>query len=260
MLNKEKKVAVVTGGADGIGACIARRMAKDGFSLAILDINEKKASALVDEIIGNGGDARAFYCDVSNDKDVEAAFDAIMDTFGRIDVLANNAGLGGYLNWMDMSMESFQKLFAVNCDAVFLCVRRAAKEMIEAGIKGKIIITLSQAAFTQDEVIVTPYCITKWTARGFMRSAAEALRPYGITVNGVCPGTVWTPMMDGFCEEYLSTGAGTKEDYIKFIESKYPTGRMQTGEDIAAMYSFLVKYGHNINGQALLVAGGIAFD
>ncbi len=257
---KSEKVAVVTGGGGGIGAAISEIMAKDGFSVAILDRDLDAAEALARELNAKGGNSRAFLCDISSPKDIDSAFDSIMDYYGRIDVLANNAGAGGYLSWMDMTMEQWHRLFSVNCSGAFLCIQRAAKEMIRLQIKGKIILTLSQASFTQDEDIVVPYCTSKWGARGLMRSAAAALAPHGITVNGVCPGTVWTPMMEGFCMEYVDSGSGTREDYIKFIERKYPTGRLQTAEDIAAMYSFLVREGHHITGQSLLVAGGIAFS
>lgn len=253
-----KKIAVVTGGGDGIGADITRRMVRDGFAVAILDIGMEKAEELERELRAQGADAVAIACDVSQQQDVGAAFDQIMKVYGRIDVLVNNAGVGGYLPWMEASLEDWRRMYAVNCDGVFLCVQRAAKEMVATDIRGKIIITLSQASFTQDEDAVL-YAASKWGARGFMRNAALALAPYGITVNGVCPGTVWTPMMDGFCEEYVAAGKGTKEEYVKLIEGKYPLGRMQTGDDIAGMVSFVVREGHHITGQSLLVAGGIAF-
>lgn len=253
-----KKTAVITGGAGGIGANISRRMVEDGLAIAILDRDIKKAEALAGDLRVQGGEAIAIYCDVSNPEAVNSAFDQVMETYGKIDVLANNAGLGGYMPWMDAPLDDWRKMFSVNCDGVFLCVQRAAREMVNAGIKGKIIITLSQASFTQDTDAVL-YSASKWAARGFMRNAAAALACYGITVNGVCPGTVWTDMMEGFCDEFLASGSGTKEEYIRIIESKYPLGRIQTGDDIAAMYSFLVREGHHITGQSLLVAGGIAF-
>lgn len=258
--NKNEKIAVVTGGGGGIGAAISTLLAKDGFSIAILDRDLETAEHLARKLNSNGENSKAFLCDVSKPEDIETAFDNIIDYYGRIDVLANNAGAGGYLAWEDMTMEQWHRLFSVNCSGAFLCIQRAAKEMIRLSIKGKIIITLSQASFTQDESIVVPYCTSKWAARGLMRSAAAALAPYGITVNGVCPGTVWTPMMEGFCKEFVDSGSGTREEYIRFIESKYPTGRLQTGDEIASMYSFLVREGHHISGQSLLVAGGIAFS
>lgn len=257
---RTKRVAVVTGGADGIGASISCRMAQDGYTVAILDFNRPQSQALVDKLRSSGGEASAFYCDLSVPQEIETAFDQIMATYGRVDVLVNNAGVGGYLPWLDMTLEQWHRLTQVNCDAVFLCVQRAAKEMVAGKIAGKILVILSEAALNQDEDIVVPYGTSKWCARGIMRSAAAALLPYGITVNGICPGTVWTPMMEGFCNEYVDSGAGTREAYIKFIESKYPTGRLQTGEDIAAACSFLIREGHNINGQSLLVAGGIVYS
>jgi meso-butanediol dehydrogenase/(S,S)-butanediol dehydrogenase/diacetyl reductase len=254
----ENKVAVITGGGDGIGASVTRRMAQDGYALAILDYNINKAEALAANLRDSGHNAQAIYYDVSNHREVNAAFNKVMEVFNRIDVLAHNAGMGGYLPWLEAPLVDWKKMRATNCTAVFLCGQRAAKEMVGSGIKGKIIITLSQASHTQDRDAVL-YSASKWGARGLMRTMAAALSPYGITVNGVCPGTVWTPMMEGFCKEYVDSGAGTEEQYIEFIEGLYPLGRMQTGDDIAAMYSFLIREGHSISGQSVLVAGGIAF-
>ncbi len=257
---KERKVAVVTGGADGIGSGIVSRLSSEGMIVAIVDKDEKKAKIKAEEITASGNEAKAFHCDLSRPEEIEAVFDKIIEAFGRIDVLINNAGVGGYLSWQDMSMEEWHRFTSVNCDAAFLCVQRAAKEMIQRKIQGDIILVLSQAALNQDETIVVPYGVSKWGERGLMRSAASALRKYGIAVNGICPGTVWTPMMDGFCQEYLDAGSGTKEEYLAFIESKYPLNRIQTAEDMANMCLFLLRDGHHMSGQTLPVAGGIIFS
>lgn len=254
---KEGKIAVVTGGANGIGRSICRQLALDGFSVAILDRDGDSALAQIEQLQELGADGAAFLCDLSQPEQIQAAFDQVMARFGRIDALVNNAGVGGYLSWMEMSMEQWHRFTRVNCDAPFLCIQRTAQEMVRQNIQGRIVIVLSQAAMNQDEDIVTPYGTSKWCARWLMRSAAAALKPYGILVNGVCPGTVWTPMMERFCQEYVASGSGTREDYLKFIQGLYPTGRLQTGEDIAAACSFLIQHSGRITGQSLLVAGGI---
>ena len=259
-LQERQKIAVVTGAAAGIGASIAKRMAADGYAVALLDRDAAQAKDLAGKLLQEGALADTFACDLSDPAEINGAFDQVMNRFGRIDILINNAGIGGYLSWLDMSMEEWHRYTSVNCDAAFLCVQRAANEMVRANIAGKIVISLSQAALNQDEDIVTPYGTSKWCERGLMHSAAAALGPLGITVNGVCPGTVWTPMMERFCAEYIAAGSGTREEYIKYIEHMYPTGRLQTGEDIAAMCSFLVRKEHAINGQSLLVAGGIVYS
>lgn len=255
----EKKVAVITGGADGIGACTAELLSSAGMAVAIVDKDVKRAGMRQEEIIAEGGEAGSFLCDLSKPAEIESVFDRIIAEFGRIDVLINNAGVGGYLSWQEMSLKEWHRFTAVNCDAAFLCVQRAAKEMIRLKIKGDIVMILSQAALNQDETIVVPYGVSKWGERGIMRSASSALKRYGISVNGICPGTVWTPMMDGFCQEYLDAGNGAKEEYLSFIESKYPLNRIQTAEDIARMCLFLIRNGRYISGQTLPVAGGIVF-
>jgi NAD(P)-dependent dehydrogenase (short-subunit alcohol dehydrogenase family) len=255
-----QKTAVVTGGAAGIGKRISEKLAAAGYAVAIFDRDGRTAETLARELERNGFSAKGLRCDVSSPDDIEKAFDAVILDYGRIDVLANNAGVGGYLPWLEADRASLEKMLSVNCTGAFLCVQRAAKEMIRFGTKGKIILTLSQASYTQDEGDVIPYCMSKWGERGLMRSAAAALSQYGISVNGVCPGTVWTPMMEGFCKEYIGAGRGTREEFIGFIESKYPMGRMQTADDIADMYMFLIEKSQNISGQAILVSGGIAFS
>lgn len=259
-MTQRQEVAVVTGGAAGIGAAVCRRMAVDGYAVAIVDRDGERAAQVADAIRASGGEAEAFVCDLSVPEQIDAAFDAIVGRFGRVDVLVNDAGVGGYLHWADMTIEEWHRFTSVNCDAAFLCVQRAAKEMVGRHVCGRIVVVLSQSAHNQDEDIVVPYGTSKWCERGLMEAAADALDPYGIAVNGVCPGTVWTPMMDGFCAEYLASGAGTKENYVAFIESKYPTGRLQEPEDIAAMASFLARPGCPLRGQSTLVAGGIVFS
>ncbi len=255
-----KQVAVVTGGGAGIGACVARRLACEGYAVAVIDRDRDAAEAIAEELRARHGEAEPFVADLTDPQQIATAFDGIVAVFGRIDVLINNAGYGGYRDWRSISLDAWHDFTAINCDATFLCVQRAAREMVERHTEGRIVIVLSQAALNQDEDAVVPYSTSKWCERGLMRALARALAPYGITVNGVCPGTVWTPMMDGFCDDYLASGGESKEAYIAFIESKYPTGRLQTGDDIAAMCAFLARNGCHINGQSMLVAGGIVFS
>lgn len=254
-----EKTVLVTGGAAGIGACISERFAKDGYEVGILDRDLEAAQALAERLTSEGGRAEAFLCDLSKAESIDRAVTEAHRAFGKIDILAGNCGVGGYMDWTVMTEEQWHSFTDVNVTGAFLCIQRVAQEMIRDGIRGKIILTLSQASYTQDETIVTPYCTSKWAERGLMRGAAAALSPYGITVNGVCPGTVWSPMMEGFFEEYAASTGSSKEEYIRFIESKYPTGRIQTGEDIAAMYAFLAGHSTHMTGQSVLVAGGIAF-
>ena len=257
---RDFRVAVVTGGAAGIGAAVCRRFVADGYAVALLDVDGSAGEKRAAELREQGRTARFFACDLRDPAAIEAAFDAVMDAFGRIDVLVNNAGVGGYCDWRTMSDEEWRAFTSVNCDAAFLCVQRAAREMVAGKIAGRIVVVLSQAALNQDETIVVPYGTSKWCERGLMTAAARGLEPYGIAVNGVCPGTVWTPMMDRFCKEYTDSGAGTKEEYRAFIEDKYPTRRIQEPEDIADMCAFAAREGTGFSGQTLLVAGGIVVD
>ena len=259
-MKDSKRIAVVTGGAAGIGARIVSRMADEGCRVALFDKDAQTGEALAAELRKAGGDVRFFACDLTKPLQIESAFDRVVDAFGGVDVLVNNAGVGGYQDWRTMGEQEWTRFFAVNCDATFLCIQRAAREMVAHDVEGHIAIVLSQASVNQDVETVAPYGVSKWCERGIMKGAAEALRPHGITVNGVCPGTVWTPMMDGFCDEYVAAGSGTKEQYEQFICGLYPTSRIQTADDIAAMCAFATREGCTMTGQTLLVSGGIVFS
>jgi NAD(P)-dependent dehydrogenase (short-subunit alcohol dehydrogenase family) len=253
-----KKVAVVTGGAGAIGTGVAERMIADGFSVVILDRDYANAERLCEKLRGRGGEAVAVACDVTSSDEVCAAFDYTAGTFGRIDALIHCAGAENSMNWLDAPFDEWKKLFAVNCDGMFLCVQRAAREMVKNGIKGDIVVILGRDSYLQDPDSVLGHT-AKWGGRGFMRNAALALAPYGIRVNGICPGTVWNESLEISCREYVASGAGTRERFVRRIEEQYPLGRIQSGEDVAEMCSFLIREGHCITGQSILIAGGGAF-
>lgn len=260
MSSENDKVAVVTGGANGIGSAIVRRLGEDGFAVALVDKDEKAAVELAGHMGEAGFIVRPYVCDLTAPEQIGRTFDDILRDFGQVDVLVNNAGVGGYLDWRSMSLDEWHRFTEVNCDAAFLCMRRAAQDMASRREPGSIILILSQAALNQDVDIVLPYGTSKWCERGLMLSAARDLSEYGISVNGICPGTVWTPMMDGFARAYVSSGQGTLDEYRAFIAGLYPMGHIQTADDIASACSFLLEEGRGLQGQALLVSGGIVFS
>lgn len=258
--DNQQPVAVITGAAEGIGSCVCRRFAADGYAIAIIDVNQRAGKALEAELEESGYVAKMFPCDLRDPQQIDRAFCEIAERFGQIDVLVNNAGVGGYCDWSSMDKDAWHAFTSVNCDAAFLCVQHAAQQMVQAQVAGRIVIVLSQASMNQDETIVVPYGVSKWCERGLMKAAAADLAPHGISVNGVCPGTVWTPMMERFCDEFIASGGGTEQEYRAFIEGKYPTHRLQTADDIAAMCAFAARPGTHMSGQTLLVAGGIVVD
>ena len=251
-----RKVAFVTGSGMGIGKEIALRLADDGFDVVI---NARHAESLVpvsEAIRSKGVECLIAAGDVSNDDTVHEIFGKIKETFGRLDVLVNNAGICPIRKMDAVSAEEMERTFDINVVSMFLCAKAAAEIMKDQPEGGKIINAASQSSFRETPVTFE-YTTTKWSIRGMTKAMADALREYNITVNAYCPGTVLTPMQDKIARE------SAKEMHVPaWLIRKYqllsqPLGRFQTNEDIANLVSFLASgRSRGINGQNLLCNGG----
>jgi 2-hydroxycyclohexanecarboxyl-CoA dehydrogenase len=242
------KVALVTGAAAGIGAACAKRLAEDGIAIGVLDLDTERCAGTVDAIKLAGGTAIAVGADVSNREQVRAAVEEVRETLGPITILVNNAGIAEFIPFEEISDVQWDRMFAINCRGPFIVTQEVLPDMKEAGW-GRIVNISSSSAQTGTKVQVH-YSSSKGAMVSFTRSLAEALGPWGITVNNIPPGSVMGTIM-------------SEENRMRFpipieeLTANMPAGRLGIPEDIAHGCAFLCHEASSyITGQTLGVNGG----
>ncbi len=256
------KVAVVTGGGAGIGRGIVLCMAKEGADIAIPDIQDANAQAVVKEVLAMGRKAISMRCDVTKGAEVQATVDRIMKEMGRIDILVNNAGMASSpgMPFTNNTEEDWDKTYAVNLKSVFLTCKALAPYFIER--KAGRIINIASIAGPLAAMTMPPYSVAKGGVITFTRVIAKELAPHGITVNAICPGVLWTAFWEKLAQHIADTnpaftGMTARQVFDKRVGDVIPMKREQTPEDIGYAAVFLAsEEARNITGQALNVDGG----
>lgn len=248
----------VTGGGSGIGRAIARRVAAEGARVTIGDINEAAARVVADEIADDGGAADARHLDVTSRDSFSAFIDAIVDRWGSIDVLYNNAGANHPQPFLDITEDVWRQILDVNALGVLLGTQEAAKRMIRQG-SGGVIINTASIASRQGYPSFVAYCAAKFAVVAITQGAARALARYGIRVNGFAPGVVDTPLWARLDRELMSIGESTApgEAMRSFVATSL-VGRPASPDDIAGTAAFLASPDATfISGQIVMVDGGM---
>ena len=250
------KVAIVTGGAQGMGRAISLRFAREGARVLVADLKRDVAQAVVDEIGGTGGEADVAEVDVRRSDQAEVLVRAAVARFGGLDVLVNKAGIGKIIPFLETTEADWDAMFDVNCKGLLWCSQAAARVMIEQGRGGKIINLASQAG-RRGEALVLAYCASKAAVISMTQSMALALAPHKINVNAIAPGIVDTPFWEQVDLQFaklLDLPVGeTKRRAVAGI----PLGRIEQPEDVAAAAAFLASADADyITQQCLNVDGG----
>ncbi len=254
------KVAVVTGGAMGIGEATARKLAELRASVAILDIDRDTGPKTAAAITQNGGICDFFLCNVGINSEVSQAIDAVVEKYGTIDVLVSNAGIQLYGDAVTTSEEEWDRLMGINLKGCFLTAKYAVPHMIERG--GAIVIVGSVQSMTAISNSIA-YVASKHGLLGLTRAMSLDYADKGIRVNCVCPGAIDTPM--------LRWAAGLSDDPEKVIRTcnrMHPVGRIGKPEEVAdaivylasPMASFITGTALVVDGGMLVPAGGMGFQ
>lgn len=239
----ESQVAIVTGGANGIGKATVKRFLAEGAKVVIADFDEKASAELEKEL--NSKDAFSVQLDVSNKESVQQMVEKVIDRFGTVDILINNAGITRDATLVKMTEENFQAVLNVNLNGVFNCTQGVAAHMIEKG-KGKIINTSSVSGI-YGNFGQTNYAAAKAAIVGMTKTWAKELGRKGINVNAVAPGFTLTAMVESM-----------PENVVEKMKAMVPLQRLGTPEDIANAYLFLAsEEASYVHGHVLHVDGAI---
>lgn len=235
------KVAIITGGASGIGAATAKLFVEEGAKVVIVDVNEEKGKAFEEELKNQGGEALFVQADVTNEEDVQNVFAKAKASFGKVDILFNNASIGAVKPTDELPFSEWRKTIAVDLDGVFLFARAAIKEYLQSG--GGVIVNTASMYGLVGAAGSAAYNAAKAGVVNFTRSIALEYANRNIRINAICPGFIDTPILGD-------------TDRNGLIEAT-PMKRLGKPEEIAKAVLFLASDDSSfMTGSALVVDGG----
>ena len=253
----KSKVAIVTGGASGLGRAIALALAGEGADVVIADVDQAKAAKAARQIEEAGGRAMAIKTDVSSGADVQAMVEEAIEAFARIDILVNNAGVVGPQGpWADLTEEGYDYVVGIDFKGVFLCSKYVIPHMISQ--KGGKIINVASCAAKTGEQFNGLYSACKGAVWNLTQSLAAELGPHNINVNAVCPAAMDTGLMEKVYRERSEYFGFDPDELRKKIKGSYLLPRDLTVQDAANVVVFLASDKTNMmTGQAVNITGGI---
>lgn len=242
------EVAIVTGGGQGIGRAIARRLSADGAAVAILDVNRQTGDSAAAELIAAGGRALFAECDVTRRDLVRQAVESVLRTYGKVTVLINNAGIGRRAPFLELGDEAWAQVIGVNLTGAFVVAQEVCREMVRGG-RGSVV-NMASAAAHMAHSEQAAYAVSKAGLEALTRAMAFELAPAGIRVNAVAPGTIATEFLAGM----LTSAARTER------ERRIPLGRLGTPEEVADIVALLASDDAlYVTGSVIPIDGGLLF-
>ncbi len=251
------QVAIVTGAAQGIGAAIALRLARDGMDVVIADVSVDRLDAVVGEIRALGRRALPLTIDVTVAADRERLVTRTVETFGRLDALVNNAGIQRIASPLEVTEDHWDAVMGVNAKATYFCCQLTLRHMVAAR-RGRIVNVASIAGKMASTIQHPIYNVSKAAVLAMTKTLALAHAADGVRVNAVCPGVIATPMQDVVDREFAALMGKAPSEVRAERVGRIPVGTIGTPEDVAALVSFLLGPDtHYVTGQALNVDGGL---
>ena len=249
------RVGLLTGTATGIGRAGARRFAAEGAAIVTLDQNAEEGARTVEMIEADGGKALFHHGDVSSEDDVAAALDEAAATFGTVDLLWGNAGMGIFHSAPDTTAQEWERIWSVNVTGNFWLAKHGIPRLVAAG-GGTLVFTASVNAFVGDRMWAA-YCATKGAIVAFARALAVDHAAQGIRVNCVCPASTDTPLQETWLRARLTEGS-TYEGAVRADQAAHLLDRYATPEEVAAAALFLSSNESSFcTGTTLMVDGGL---
>ena len=253
----EKQIAIITGASSGIGAGVAREMAKEGATVIVnfpVPSTKDMAQAVVEEIVANGGKAIIYQCDVSKEDQVKQMFSDIVSEYGTVDILVNNAGLQKDAPFAEMTLEQWNFVLGVNLTGQFLCAREAIKEFLRRGVNGKSksagkIICMSSVHEVIPWAGHANYAASKGGVMLMMKTIAQEFAPKKIRINSIAPGAIATP---------INHDAWDSAAHLQNLLRLIPQKRIGQVEDIGKTAVWLASDDADyVNGTTIFVDGGM---
>lgn len=240
------KVALITGGAQGMGKATAILFAENGVRVALTDINKTKLNETVNEIKAKGGSVIGIQADVTNSSEIKEMLNIVLDSYSTVDILVNNAGILKRTKIIDIPEDEWDLVIDINLKSVFLCSRAVLPIMIKQK-KGKIINMSSSAGRSVSTIGGAHYTASKAGVLGFTRHLAKEVAQYNINVNAVCPGLIDTEMVRLTCAK----------EKIEWYEKSFPISRLGEPAEVADLILFLASDESSyITGASIDINGG----
>ena len=256
------RVCIVTGAAQGIGRAIAESLLDEGAKVCIADINGKKAEEVANanraRLNGSAGNVISAQVDVTDRETVRAMISRTVETFGRLDVMFNNAGVNKPMNFMDVTEDNWNFIMGVNGLGCMIGMQEAARQMIAQGDGGKIVNTASIAS-RQGFDNVAPYCASKFAVVSLTQSGARDLAKHNITVTGFAPGVVATEMWEQVDQDLMKIGAAERPGQaMEEFSAEILKGRVASPKDITGTTLYLASEDSDyMTGQIVMIDGGM---
>ena len=249
------QVAIVTGGAQGIGAAIAERLSENGARVAIADLQSD--GALANRLTAAGHTAMSTHLDVADEDSVRQAFDTVERELGPVDILVNNAGIGTPVALLvDTTTEAWERTFRINLTGSMMCTREAFRRMIARG-KGGNVLNIASNVAKRGVPLRSAYASSKWAMLGLTETAALEGAPHGIQVNALLPGNVQTPHLTEVVKLHADAEGKTVEEYTEMLKGLSPMNRYVELDEIADVALFLTSSASSaMTGQSVNVTAG----
>jgi 3-hydroxybutyrate dehydrogenase len=250
------KVAMITGGASGIGKDIAMLFAGEGAKVVIADLNPEAAEACARDIDPESGRALAVAMDVADEDQVEAATARVIETFGALDILVSNAGIQTVAPLVDLELAQWRRLMAIHLDGAFLTTRAALRQMYKQN--GGSIIYMGSVHSKEASMLKGPYVTAKHGLIGLAKVVAKEGAAHGVRANVICPGFVLTPLVEKQIPEQAKELGISERAVISDVMLKDTVdGEFTTSRDVAETALFLAAFGSNaLTGQSIVVSHG----